>query len=152
MAFNLGTTVDLCMAYTLMVTSMTLTLTQGHNGSAKTQQNQRWIILPTKHAIGIELAFNGRPFFVRDLDFENVYMACSPCSLLRVQPGRGVAPCWGVSTTVPPRARRAVHAGTASTWPPTTRNASVSQPCLQSTSVSFDVCPHQVDIRPPPKK
>ena len=35
MAFKLGMTVDLCMAYMLMLVSMTLTLMQGHSWSAK---------------------------------------------------------------------------------------------------------------------
>ena len=34
MAFKRGMTVDVCMAYILMLVSMTFTLMQGHNGSA----------------------------------------------------------------------------------------------------------------------
>ena len=34
MAFTLDMTVDLCMAYMLMLVSTTLTLMQGHSGSA----------------------------------------------------------------------------------------------------------------------
>ena len=35
MAFKLGMKVDLCMGYILMVISITLTLMQGHSGSAE---------------------------------------------------------------------------------------------------------------------
>ena len=35
MAFKYGTTVDLCMAYMLMLILITLTLMQGHSGSAE---------------------------------------------------------------------------------------------------------------------
>ena len=34
MAFRLSMTVDLCMAYMFMLTSMTVTLSQGHSGLA----------------------------------------------------------------------------------------------------------------------
>ena len=40
MAFNLGMTVDVDMAYMLLLVSMTLTLKQGHSGPAKAK-NQR---------------------------------------------------------------------------------------------------------------
>ena len=43
MAFKLGMKVDLCMGYILMVMSMTLTLIQGHSGSAE-GKIQLWII------------------------------------------------------------------------------------------------------------
>ena len=57
-------TVDLYMAYNiLMLVSMTLTLMQGHSGSAK-DKNQCWIISTTKQATSIALAmYNGRPLF-----------------------------------------------------------------------------------------
>ena len=35
MAFKLGMKVDLCMGYILMIVLMTLTLIQGHSGSAE---------------------------------------------------------------------------------------------------------------------
>ena len=35
MAFKLGMMVDLCMAYMLMLVSVTLRLMQGHSGSAE---------------------------------------------------------------------------------------------------------------------
>ena len=38
MAFKLGMTVDVCMAYMLTLVSMTFTLMQGHSGSAKAQK------------------------------------------------------------------------------------------------------------------
>ena len=73
MAFKHGMTVDFCMAYMLM--SITLTLMQGHSGSAKAK-NRHWIISTTKQAISIKLApMVGLFFFLGDLDFENVYMA-----------------------------------------------------------------------------
>ena len=62
MAFKLGMAVDLCMTYMSMLVSMTLTLTQGHTGSAKAKY-QRWIISTTMQAISIKLAFNSRHFF-----------------------------------------------------------------------------------------
>ena len=39
MAFTRGMTVDLGMAYMLMLVSMTLILMQGHSGSAKAKQS-----------------------------------------------------------------------------------------------------------------
>ena len=35
MAFKLGMKIDLCMGYILMIVSMTLTLMEGHSGSAE---------------------------------------------------------------------------------------------------------------------
>ena len=60
MAFKLGMTVDFGMAYIymLMVVSITFTLMQGHSGAL------------------IKLAAMVGPFFIRDLDFANVCMAC----------------------------------------------------------------------------
>ena len=55
MAFKLGMTVDLCMAYVLILVSMILTLMQGHSGLAKAK-NQRWMLSATKQAISIKLA------------------------------------------------------------------------------------------------
>ena len=40
MAFKLGMTVDLGMAYMLMLVLMTLTLMQGHSGSVKANNNK----------------------------------------------------------------------------------------------------------------
>ena len=62
-------TVDLCMAYMLMLVSMSLTLMQGHSGSTK-PKNQCWIILTTKQAVSIKL-----PTFFMWKHFENIYMA-----------------------------------------------------------------------------
>ena len=70
LASKLGMTVDLCMTYLLMLNLMTLTLMQGHNGSAKAT-NQCWIILTTKQTVSIKLATTVG-HFLRDLDFENV--------------------------------------------------------------------------------
>ena len=75
--FKLGITVDLWMPYMLMLVSMTLTLLQGHSGSAKAK-NQRCILLATEQAITIKLATTVSLiflFFLRDLDFANVSMA-----------------------------------------------------------------------------
>ena len=69
MAFKLGMSVDLCMAYMPMLVSMTLTLMQGHNGSAKAT-----IIWTTKQAISITLATT-LGHVLHDLDFENIHMA-----------------------------------------------------------------------------
>ena len=55
MAFKLGMTVDLCMAYVLILVLMTLTLMQGHSGLAKAK-NQHWMLSATKQAISIKLA------------------------------------------------------------------------------------------------
>ena len=48
--------------YILMLVAMTLTLMQGHNGSAK-DKNQRWIISTTKQARSITLATTLGHFF-----------------------------------------------------------------------------------------
>ena len=74
-------TVDLFMAYVLMLVSMTLTLMQGHNGSAKAK-SKRWIISTIKQAIRIKLATTVCLFFLYDLDFENVYTPWPACILL----------------------------------------------------------------------
>ena len=65
-------TVDLSIAYMLMLILMTLTLVQGHSGTEKAKK-QRWIISTTEQAISIKLAATV-DHFVRDLDFANVYM------------------------------------------------------------------------------
>ena len=57
---------------------------QGHSGSAKAKQNQRWIISTSnKHYTDrLATAMVGRPFFsvcLRDLDFEDVCIAWSAC-------------------------------------------------------------------------
>ena len=70
MAFKLGMTVDLCMAYLLMLVSMTLI--HSHSGSAKAKI-QCWIIWTTKQATSIKLITVDH--LLSNLDFENVYMA-----------------------------------------------------------------------------
>ena len=78
--FKLGMTVDLWMPYLLMLVSMTLTLMQGHSGSAKAK-NQRCMLSATKQAISIELATTVGHFLLDlDLDFANVYMDCLTCT------------------------------------------------------------------------
>ena len=63
-------TVDLWMPYMLILVLMTLTLMQGHSGSAK---NQRCMLSATKQAISIKLATTVGPFiFICDLDLANV--------------------------------------------------------------------------------
>ena len=49
MVFKLGMAADVCMACMLILVSMTLTLMQGHSGSAKAK-HQGWIISTTKQA------------------------------------------------------------------------------------------------------
>ena len=57
------------MTYILMLILMTLTLMQGHSGSAKAQaKHQRGIISTSKQAISIKLAATVGQF-LRDLDF-----------------------------------------------------------------------------------
>ena len=51
----------------LMLVSMTLTLMQGHSGSAKAKIQQKVISIKLVTMVG---------HFLRDLDFANVYMAC----------------------------------------------------------------------------
>ena len=59
----------------LMLVLMTLTLMQGHSGSAKAR-NQRSMLSATKQAISIKLATKVGHFLRDlDLDFANVYMA-----------------------------------------------------------------------------
>ena len=53
--FKLGMTVDLYGAYMITLYSMTLTLMQGHSGSANVRI-QYWIISTTKQAMSIKLA------------------------------------------------------------------------------------------------
>ena len=65
--------VHLWMPYMLMLIWMTLTLMQGHNGSAKVE-NQHCMLSATKQAISISIKL--------DLDFVNVYMACPFCFVL----------------------------------------------------------------------
>ena len=74
-AFKPGMTVDLLTPYMLILVSMTLTLMQGHSGSAKAK-NQRCMLSATepKHC------YNDMPFLRdRDLVFANVYTACPAC-------------------------------------------------------------------------
>ena len=64
-----------------MLVLMTLTLMQGHSGSAKAK-NQRCMLSETKQAISIKLATTVDLFFkyiLHDLDFANVYMASPTC-------------------------------------------------------------------------
>ena len=79
--FQLGMTVDLWMPYImLMLVLMTLTLMQGHSGSARqAKQISVACSLASKQAINMKLDTKvGRGFFLRDLnlDFANVSMAC----------------------------------------------------------------------------
>ena len=77
MAFKtLGMTVELCMAYKLYyhAVPMTLTLMQGHSGSAKTK-TQFGIIWTSKQATSITFATTVGQV-LRDIDFANFYMAC----------------------------------------------------------------------------
>ena len=66
MAFKLGIAVDACMAYMLMLMSMTLTLMQGHSG------------LEESGEISVELSTkqSNKHFRIKsvshDLDFENI--------------------------------------------------------------------------------
>ena len=75
--------VDLWMPYILMLVLMRLTLMQGHNGSAKAKQIQRCMLSATKQAISIKLA-STVGHCLHDLDFANVYMACTLTILLVV--------------------------------------------------------------------
>ena len=93
-------TVDLSMAYLLMLVPMTLTLTQGHNGSANANI-QSWIISTTKQATSINLATTVAHFALRELDFKDVHMAWPPGLPLRLllpykQPNvrRRTRTCW----------------------------------------------------------
>ena len=63
-------TVDLWMPYILMLVSMTLTLMQGHSGSAEAK-NQRCMLSATKQTISIKLA-TMVGHFLRELDFANM--------------------------------------------------------------------------------
>ena len=75
-------TVYLWMPYMLMLVSITLTMMQGHSGSAKAK-NQRCMLSATKQAIRIKLSTTvGLFFFLRDFDLSNVYMACPTWFLL----------------------------------------------------------------------
>ena len=57
----------------LKLVFITLTLIQGHSGSAKAKY-KCWIILTTKQATRIKLAISTTVgHFLRDLDFENIY-------------------------------------------------------------------------------
>ena len=71
MVFELGMLVDLCMAYMFKHVLMTLTLMQGHNGSAE-DKIQRCIISTCKQVIRIKLATTVS-HVLHDLDwhFEN---------------------------------------------------------------------------------
>ena len=72
MVFKLGMTVELCMAYTLILVSMTMTLMQGHSGSAEAKQTSVELSRQlTKQAISIKLYTTVGPgLFLHDLDFE----------------------------------------------------------------------------------
>ena len=72
MAFQLGMTVDLCMAYLLVLILMTLTLVQGHSGSANANKSAL-NYLENKQATSITLATTVG-HYLRDLEFENVYI------------------------------------------------------------------------------
>ena len=76
MAFNHGMMVDLYTAYMLMLVSMTLTLMQGHSGSAEGKKFNFRIISTSKQIISVKLATTVG-HFLHDLhcDFENIYMA-----------------------------------------------------------------------------
>ena len=71
MAFTLGMTVDVYMTNMLMLVSMM----QGHSGSAKAKQSALNYLdcVTTNQAPSIILATTVG-HFLRDLDFENVYM------------------------------------------------------------------------------
>ena len=77
MAFKLGMTVDVFMAYLLMLVSMTLALMHVHSGSAKANIHG-CICSTTKQSTSIKLATLVGPF-LRDLGFANVYMAWPSC-------------------------------------------------------------------------
>ena len=68
----------ICLYYVMLV-SMTLTLMQGHSGSANAK-NQRSMLSASKQAISISAAAVG-DYFLRDLDFDfaNVYMPWQSC-------------------------------------------------------------------------
>ena len=75
-------TVVLCMPYELMLVLMILTLTlmQGHSGSAKAN-NHHCMLSATKQAININ-GYNTVYYvwvFLHDLDFANEYMARPAC-------------------------------------------------------------------------
>ena len=74
MAFKLGMTVDVCM-----LVSITLTLIQGHSGSAKaTKISVELSQQLSTEAISIKRATG---HLLRDLDFENVHIIMSCPSL-----------------------------------------------------------------------
>ena len=71
--------VNECMAYImLMLVSMTLTLTQGHSGSAQ-ENNQRLIILTTKQVMSIELAKTVGHFYMTLTLKTYIYIAWPTC-------------------------------------------------------------------------
>ena len=72
MSLTLGVNVDLYI-YMFMLVSMTLSLMQGHNGSAM-QKSCVEHFSTSKQAISITLTATVGPF-LRDLDFANVYLA-----------------------------------------------------------------------------
>ena len=63
-----------------MLISMTLTLMQGR----QKQKNQHWMISATNQEISIKLGTRV-DHFLRDLDFANVYIAWSSCSVCSVR-------------------------------------------------------------------
>ena len=77
MAFKLGMTVDLCMAYMLFSYQWSWPWCKVTGGRQR-QKNQHWIISTTKQVISIKFATTVG-HFVCDLDFENVCMAWIPC-------------------------------------------------------------------------
>ena len=72
--FKCGMTVDLCMAYLLMLVLMTLTLMTKVVVVRQRQKFSDGIISTTKQATSIELT-TMIGHFLHDLDFANVYMA-----------------------------------------------------------------------------
>ena len=69
------------MLYVSMLLLMTLTLMQGHSGSAKAN-NQRRMLSATKQAVSIKPGAKVGIFDLDlDIDFANVYMACPSCFL-----------------------------------------------------------------------
>ena len=62
MTFKFGMTVDLCMAYLLILVCMSWTLMHGHSLSSKANI-QCWIISSTKQATSMFACYDGRTFF-----------------------------------------------------------------------------------------
>ena len=77
MAFPLGMAIDMHY-HLLMLVSMTLTLMQGHSGSARARI-QCWTIPTTVR----QTCYN-QATVLRNLDFENVYMAWPSCTFREI--------------------------------------------------------------------